>query len=346
MPKVISFKEALTLTASARKRHLLLGNGFSIALKPDIFSYGSLYDNADFSAAPHVPDLFKALNTNDFEVVIRHLQNTARVVEVYKPRLQKLIARLRKDAAAIKDALVAAIAKRHPDRPYDISNDQYAACRKFLSRFDHLFTLNYDVLLYWTLMQTEVDDRDLRHDDGFRHPDDPTDPWVSWQQGNSASVSYMHGALHLFDSGSEIIKYTWSKTDIPIVDQIRSSLDQDKFPVFVAEGSSTNKKDRILHNAYLHKASRSFESCCNSPTAVLFVYGHSLAPNDDHVFRGVACGSVSRMLVSVYGDQASPQNKEIIQRARALADLRTQHRGERYPLKITFFDAASARVWG
>ena len=142
MPKVISFKEALTLTASARKRHLLLGNGFSIALQPDIFSYGSLYDNADFSAAPHVPDLFKALNTNDFEVVIRHLQNTARVVEVYKPRLQKLIARLRKDAAAIKDALVAAIAKRHPNRPYDISNDQYAACRKFLSRFDHLFTLN------------------------------------------------------------------------------------------------------------------------------------------------------------------------------------------------------------
>ena len=42
VPKVISFKEALTLTASARKRHLLLGNGFSIALQPDIFSYGSL----------------------------------------------------------------------------------------------------------------------------------------------------------------------------------------------------------------------------------------------------------------------------------------------------------------
>ena len=43
---------------------LLLGNGFSIALKPGIFSYGSLYENADFSAAPHVKKLFDALGAH------------------------------------------------------------------------------------------------------------------------------------------------------------------------------------------------------------------------------------------------------------------------------------------
>src|SRR3546814_15524680 len=69
------------------KRHLLLGNGFSIALKPDIFTYGSLFDNADFSAAPHVPKLFEALATNDFEIVIRHLQDTAKVVDRKSTRL-------------------------------------------------------------------------------------------------------------------------------------------------------------------------------------------------------------------------------------------------------------------
>lgn len=207
MARVMNFDEALGKTANASRRHLLLGNGFSIALKPDIFSYGSLFDNADFSAVPHVPDLFHALNTNDFEIVIRHLQNTALVVEVYRPRLQKLIARLHSDAAAIKDALVSAIASKHPDRPYDIKPDEYTHCRKFLSNFDHIFTLNYDVLLYWALMQTEVDELQVEADDGFRHPeDDPDLPWVSWQQGNKASINYLHGALHLFDSGTDIIK--------------------------------------------------------------------------------------------------------------------------------------------
>lgn len=81
----------------------------------------------------------------------------------------------------IKDALVTAIAKRHPDRPYDITKEQYAACRSFLRRFDHIFTPNYDVLLYWTLMQDDVDGVDLKPDDGFRHPEeDPDLPYVSW----------------------------------------------------------------------------------------------------------------------------------------------------------------------
>jgi hypothetical protein len=142
---------------AAKKKHLLLGNGFSISLKPDIFSYGSLYENADFSAAPHVPSLFDALGTNDFEIVINYLQKAAKVVEVYRPKLIRLAASLRRDAEVIKDALVAAVARRHPDRPYDITANQYAACRVFLNHFDHIFTLNYDVLLYWTLMQTEVD---------------------------------------------------------------------------------------------------------------------------------------------------------------------------------------------
>lgn len=212
MADLLSFEDALTASA-ASNRHVLLGNGFSIALKPAIFGYVSLFENADFSAAPQVLQLFAALNTEDFEIVIRHIQDTCTVVGVYQPELINLIAQLQEDAAAIKDALVAAIAKRHPDRPYEIKAEQYAACRNFLSNFKHVFTLNYDVLLYWALMQTEVDELDLRHDDGFRHPEtDPNQPWVSWQEANSATVNYLHGALHLFDNGHEIIKYTWSRS--------------------------------------------------------------------------------------------------------------------------------------
>jgi hypothetical protein len=57
---VLTFERAMRAIDGARKKHLLLSNGFSMSLKPDIFSYGSLYENADFSAAPHVPALFEA----------------------------------------------------------------------------------------------------------------------------------------------------------------------------------------------------------------------------------------------------------------------------------------------
>jgi hypothetical protein len=343
---VITFDRAMRHIVRASKKHVLLGNGFSISLKPDIFSYGSLYENADFSAAPHVPALFEALETKDFEIVIQYLQNAAKVVEVYRPNLKRLAASLRHDAAAIKNALVAAVARRHPDRPYDVTPAQYTACRAFLRRFDHIFTLNYDVLLYWALMQTEVDRDPLRPDDGFRHPeDDPDLPYVSWQQSHSAKVHYLHGALHLFDRGDEITKYTWSKTDKAIVDQIREALDEDNFPLFVSEGDSRSKLRRIMHNAYLHKALRSFESCCNPAGNAIVVFGHSLANNDKHVLRCIAAGAAEHLLVELYGDPTTAGNKLAIRNAERLVAQRQQRRPRNH-LDLVFYDAASVKLWG
>jgi hypothetical protein len=241
---------------------------------------------------------------------------------------------------------VSAIARRHPDRPHNISAKQYAACRVFLSRFDHIFTLNYDVLLYWTLMQDEVDKLDLKPDDGFRHPDNGHDlPYVSWQRGHSAKVSYLHGALHLFDQGTEIIKYTWSKTDVPIVDQVRGALDENKYPLFVAEGTSASKVERILHNAYLAKALRSFEACCGPAKNAIVIFGHSLAENDMHVLRCIAGGGCANLLIGLYGDPDSPANRAIVAKAEELVASRKRKRG-RFPLNVTYYQAESAKIWG
>lgn len=347
MVDIVSYGEVQQRIARSSKKYLLLGNGFSISLKPDIFTYGSLYENADFSAAPYLQQIFEALGTRDFEVVIRHLIDTARIIEVYRPKLVTLARRLRRDAAILKDVLVQVIASRHPSRPYDILPEQYAACRIFLSSYNNIFTLNYDVILYWALMQSEVDEIEMNHDDGFRHPQEDYDaPYVSWQQGSSASISYLHGALHLFDRGTEITKYTWSKTDLPIVDQVRAALNEDKFPVFVAEGDTEAKQERILHNAYLHKALRSFEGCMKAGTGALVVFGHSLASNDRHVLRCIAAGGVAKLAVGLYGDPLDAVNREAVARAKALVALRVQLRNERYPLELIFYDAASANVWG
>jgi len=344
MAKLLTFDEALEISEGG-KRHLLLGNGFSISLKPDIFTYEALYDNADFSGIPYAEQLFEALDTRDFEAVIRVLVDMARLLTVYKGASSALINQIEADADKIKTILVNAIASGHPDRPYDIENDQYVACRAFLDHFSggKIYTLNYDVLLYWALMHEDVDELDLLPDDGFRSDkDEPDAPYVTWQEAHKPTVYYLHGALHLFDAGHQLQKYTWSRTDLPIIDQIREALDNNLFPLFVSEGQSHAKLTKIMHSAYLHKGLRSLESVGGS----LFIFGHSLAENDDHILRLIETGKIAKLFVSIYGDPTTKANKAIIQRANGMAENRQFYFGHRNRLEVFFYDAESAHVWG
>lgn len=341
---ILTFEEAMQRASMVSRQHLILGNGFSIALRPDIFTYGALLGSADFSVASHVEALFNKLGTNDFELVIQYLLNTAKVLDIYDPQSSELVRQLRSDADIVKEALVTAIAKRHPDRPYDISSEQYQACRAFLARFRHIYTLNYDALLYWALMNVDVDNLQIRSDDGFRHPE-REESYVTWQEGQSATVHFLHGALHLFDNGSEILKYTWSKTEIPIVDQIRQALSENKFPLFVAEGDSDGKLAKIMHSAFLHKGMRSLQACADNSNTAFVVFGHSLAENDVHVLKCIGRGKAPLLLVSMHGEPDNEANKQIAEHANWLMGYRAEVNG-RYPLQVEFYDAASAHVWG
>ena len=66
------------------------------------------------------------------------------------------------DAASLKEILVSTIAENHPNVPGDIPEAKFWTCRKFLSYFlgsgrdGQVYTLNYDLLLYWTLMHKDV----------------------------------------------------------------------------------------------------------------------------------------------------------------------------------------------
>lgn len=344
MVTITSFQETLdNLRALSKSIHLLLGNGFSIALNKNIFSYNSLFSNADFSKSPMLKNVFDELKTNDFEIIIRHLQNTAKIISIYRPNLSRIIQRLNDDANYLKDVLVKSIAGHHPSLPHDISPSQYATTRTFLNNFSNIYTLNYDVLLYWSLMQDEVDSLKIKSDDGFRHPDDPQEPDVSWMQANKSNVHYLHGALHLFDKGTEVIKYTWSKTDVPLINQIRKSLDEDKFPIFVTEGSWESKMEKIMHNAYLHKSLRSFEGSVRSKTSSLVIFGHSLHENDSHILNRIAEGSTQNLAISLYGDLISEENINIIEQSKRLKSRRS--RFSNVPLNVHFFDSETVRLW-
>jgi hypothetical protein len=370
-----TFAQALTET-DIEKRHLLLGNGFSIALFPNRFRYGSLLEEADFSSCPNARQAFDQLGTTDFEVVIKALRNAIALLPLYSGETAAATL-MQGHAETLKELLVQAIAGRHPERPSDITEEQYRACRAFLAHFvgdardfrraggkdrrGYLYTLNYDLLLYWTLLHDQVihwnagnplssafeQTEALEHDDGFRAPDeDPEAPYVTWEAegaADSQNIHFLHGALHLYDDGPELQKKCWERSGgIPLVDQIRAALDEGKFPLFVSEGDSEGKLERIRHSGYLQRSLKSFAGICRSPRTSLFVFGHSLAPSDEHVLRQIEKGKFARLYVSIYGDPETDYNRGIIRRAQRIAAVRN----DRNPLDVAFFDAASAAVWG
>lgn len=80
---MMTFQQALKDSVQFNTRHALLGNGFSIACRPDIFLYGKLYERADFSSlSPYTKNAFEALSTQDFERVIKALRDTKEIIKV------------------------------------------------------------------------------------------------------------------------------------------------------------------------------------------------------------------------------------------------------------------------
>ncbi|MCP9480334.1 DUF4917 family protein [Shimia sp. CNT1-13L.2] len=352
---ILTFQQALDHSSEYKKRHLLLGNGFSIACKPEIFSYGSLFNNADFSANPNLPKVFDALGTTDFEVAIRALENASAISGIYVSDSHDPSADMLRDAQALKEILISTVTRNHPDGPFDVEEEQFLNCRNFLSNFigpeinGHVYTLNYDLLLYWTLMHSEFSDGskvELRTVDGFGD-DDPShkEDYVTWQGEGSrmhSNVFFLHGALHLFDGGRELQKFTWIRKDERLKEQSWEAMNSGRLPLFVAEGTTSQKATKIQHHAYLFQCLKSFRACVDTIKTCIFVHGHSLADNDGHIFREIARGRCQRIYVSLHGNPSSEPNREIMAKAQALAAARSSG----YTLNAHFYDAESAHVWG
>jgi Domain of unknown function (DUF4917) len=335
-----TFEEALAAAeAFHKRRHLLLGNGFSIACRPDCFSYRRLLDEADLTAlSVEGLDLFSNEDTADFEAVIRSLRAAARMADFYVTTDPELSRRLHADAECLKEILADTLAKKHPDNVGEIEVHEYESARRFLSHFERFYTVNYDLLLYWAVLQ-ELEPG-FAHDDGFRaDPDDVDAEWVAWNSYNQygQNVFFMHGGLHLYDDGATLRKLTFSRTGIPLIEQIRAQLDVGAFPLVVTEGTAEEKLAGVLSHAYLGKCLRSLSSCVGS----LFIHGHSLAENDEHILRAIVESKFKAAFVSLHGDPEVDANREIRERAGALALWRP----EKKPLSVKFYDADSATVW-
>ena len=182
-------------TPSQGKPTLLLGNGFSIAYDRNIFSYQALFRSVDWSKAQRVGRVFGALKTVDFEIAIRNLEIAAEIAELYEWGDDKS-EMLRHDANFLKEALIQAIQSTHPAHVFQVDSERIKTTARFLRNFGRLFTVNYDLLLYWAFVQSGKGLYNL-FTDGFKQGDNGG---LEWADFPNQGILYLHGALHLFET--------------------------------------------------------------------------------------------------------------------------------------------------
>ena len=342
--EVLTFKEALAKAETLNNQYpdykgmnVLLANGFSIACCQDIFMYDKLFDTADFSK--EINNVFCEFGTFDFEKIIKKLNDTSKIVNIYNPE-SAIVQQLELDANKIKDELVNAISKKHPIHQHIIPDYKFCSAYRFLSNFEKIFTLNYDMLLYWVLMYKERSNEildylkiaNINNRDGFgRLPDDEDFTWYKTKKQN---IFYLHGALHIFDNDYDIVKAETSSEE-NLMDIIKEYLKNNQYPLIVAEGSSKEKLNKISHNKYLQNALDNLRYVKGN----LFIHGHSLDENDKHIFDAInSFRNLKQIFISVFEPE---KNFEQMQQEALSLFIDGQHN----PKDIFFYDAESANVW-
>lgn len=324
MSQNITFEEALKQT-EGKEKNLLLGNGFSIAQTEGEFSYKNLLGKSGLDPSDSARLIFEALDTVDFELVIEALEHAAKVSDVYGFLDKRSL--FESDASRVRNSLVGAIEAVHPSMQHEIPEVEIESCGKFISEFSQIFTLNYDLLLYWVFLNMKP----VSYSDGFGLGE-KENGFRTFSDKAHCSVFYLHGGLHLFqtDTGDTLKKI--SSGDKILLD-IKAEIRKGNLPLFVAEGSSKKKLAKIKSTPYL----RHGLDTLRDQKAPIFIFGHSADLNDEHIYDAIFSGGSESVYFCVFGDESD------------IFDIKNRLGKFSKPnilKKIHYIDANSMNIWG
>ena len=323
MPNIVEWREI----RENFNHTVLLGNGASMAVHPG-FGYGSLYDAANelgFLDGP-VRTVFERFNTFDFELVLRRLWYTSLVNEAFGNQPGAV----EQAYQQVRTALIQTVRETHV--AYADAEDHLPNIYRFLKSFDSVISLNYDLIVYWSIM---FGNRTLGRwfKDGFM-PATFRDDWESLREPFGAEratlVFYPHGNLILTRTpeGSEV---KLAGGDERLLDVILQRWEgRGAIPLFVCEGTAEHKKSAIESSSYLQRV---YREVMPSLEESLVIYGWNLSIQDQHILNQLQRSNVSRVAVSVRNnDAAYVQRVEETLRGIGIRE-------------IYFFDSASEGCW-
>ena len=277
------------LRSSTAFSAILIGNGASRAVWED-FAYDSLFENArtveEKPLSASELSVFDAMQTRSFEQVLGALKTTSRVNKA----LAVSSAAPRNRYYAIKEALINTIHAVHiPWRLVQPST--LVTINQELASYKTVFTSNYDLLNYWSILHTPgIDDLFRGADSRFDLRDTAT---------AATRILYLHGGLHLvrnLDGSARKLPSTDSTllSSFAINNTIKTL---DDVPLFINEGPSSEKLKSIRSSDYL---SFCYEQLLGQAGA-LCIFGHHLSEQDGHLVEAIRRSQIKTLAISVFG---------------------------------------------
>ncbi|WP_051953990.1 MULTISPECIES: DUF4917 family protein [Xenophilus] len=149
------------------------------------------------------------------------------------------------------------------------------------------------------------------------------------------NIFYLHGALPLFDTGTQVIKEQYDPVEGYLLEKISQRIEKEEYPIFVTAGNGDEKLAQIRHNPYL---SHCYDALCEVDGSVITL-GFGFGEYDLHILEALnrAAHYLSKsapklwsVYIGVYSD---------IDKARVAEIEKVFH------AKVHTFDARTAPVW-
>lgn len=199
----------------------------------------------------------------------------------------------------LRNALVKTVRDIHVT--YDEVRDRLPRIAGFMRRFSTVVSLNYDFLVYWAMLVGNKEWGQNWFKDCFIHGKFDPD-WAQYREpygiaNGSTLVFYPHGnmvlATNLFGEEIKLITEEFES----LLDTIIGKWEVGEYtPLFVSEGTSSQKLHAISRSAYLTSV---YNTVLPELGNRIVIFGWSMSDNDQHILDAVARAKPHVIAVSV-----------------------------------------------
>lgn len=327
-----------------------MGNGASIAVDNRL-NYTSLKEHAEKNGLmnDNVKTLFDTYDTCDFELILRlvwQATNVNKALEISDTKTEETYQHIR-------DCLIKTVRDIHPT--YANIENQLPIIYQFIKQFKTIISLNYDLILYWTMMYGNNQENDDHVFKDCFNRSDFVDNWETYRkpicnQTECTLVFYPHGNLILARNKREQEqKITITYADDLLEEILNKWKSGEYTPLFVCEGTQEQKRNSIRNSFYLTTISKNVLPILSFPIfSSLFkqdivIYGWNIGEQDEHILQSLLFKSryfsYNKIYISVFD-----KDQEYCNRVHDFIVERYQTIRKEKP-KIIFFDSQSKGCW-
>ena len=317
--------------------NLIIGNGASVALHQK-FRFDSLKEEAEKLRLfnDDISKLFIEFDTSDFELILRLVWHAKLINKHLGIVDQKL------DSAYenIKQALIKVVKEVHCEHS-DIA-DQLPQLYQFTKQFRTVVSLNYDLILYWILMYGNRNEDGHRFKDCFQGSGLFRNNWQDLRnpirKEKEVTLSlYQHGNLSIFRDAKNTETKVQRGDFEDLLEVITSQWEDNKIPLFVAEGTGTKKLESIKSSPYLSTIFYEVLPDLITQKANLVIYGWSLGKQESHLVKQIFKNNQSgKVAISIFQNNQEECHRiyRLIKNEKVAPNI-----------EVEFFDSQSSGCW-